>query len=150
MSGWKAWNNEETVVPGLFFCLKTGNLFRHRVPWCIRAGQGMKGKKTAHSGLKAPPYSLYVRKSPDRGSLRLTKSKFLPRCQNPLIRSFYPCGKLVGECLTDWQWKAHDGQQPDKEYVLVAYPEKAVLYDTCKQRLAMRFSNDRKKYTAGK
>ena len=34
-----------------------------------------KEKKTAHSGLKAPPRSLYVRKSPDRGSLRLTKSK---------------------------------------------------------------------------
>ena len=33
---------------------------------------------------------------------------------------------------------------------LNAYPEKAVLYDTCKQRLAMRFSGDRKKYTAGK
>lgn len=58
-----------------------------------------KKKKTAHSGLKAPPRSLYVRKSPDRGSLRLTKSKFLPRCQNPQFCGFAPRGKLVGECL---------------------------------------------------
>ena len=58
-----------------------------------------KGKKAAHSGLKAPPRSLYVRKSPDRGSLRLTKSKFLPRCQNPQFCGFAPRGKLVGECL---------------------------------------------------
>ena len=29
-------------------------------------------------------------------------------------------------------------------------PEKAILYDTCKQKLAMQFSNDRKSYTAGK
>lgn len=28
--------------------------------------------------------------------------------------------------------------------------EKAILYDTCKQKLAMQFSNDRKSYTAGK
>jgi len=31
-----------------------------------------KGKKAAHSGLKAPPRSLYVRKNLNRGSLRLT------------------------------------------------------------------------------
>lgn len=30
------------------------------------------------------------------------------------------------------------------------YPEKAILYDTCKQKLAMLFSNDRKSYTARK
>lgn len=30
------------------------------------------------------------------------------------------------------------------------YLEKAILYDTCKQKLAMQFSNDRKSYTAGK
>ena len=45
----KAWNNEKTVVPGLFFCLKTGDLPRHRVPWCIRAGQGMMGSQTGKS-----------------------------------------------------------------------------------------------------
>lgn len=33
---------------------------------------------------------------------------------------------------------------------LNAYPEKAMMYDTCKQKLAMRFSNDRKSYTTGK
>ena len=33
---------------------------------------------------------------------------------------------------------------------LNAYPERAMLYDACKQRLAMLFSNDRKSYTAGK
>ena len=58
-----------------------------------------KGKKAAYSGLKAPPRSLYVRKNPNKGSLRLTKSKFLPRCQNPQFCGFAPRGKLVGECL---------------------------------------------------
>ncbi len=33
---------------------------------------------------------------------------------------------------------------------LNAYPEKAMLYDSCKQKLAMQFPNDRKSYTAGK
>ncbi len=33
---------------------------------------------------------------------------------------------------------------------LNAYPEKARLYDSCKQELAKRFPNDRKSYTAGK
>lgn len=33
---------------------------------------------------------------------------------------------------------------------LNACPERAMLYDACKQRLAMLFSNDRKSYTAGK
>lgn len=33
---------------------------------------------------------------------------------------------------------------------LNAYPEKAMVYDDCKQKLAMRFSNDRASYTAGK
>ena len=56
-------------------------------------------KKAAHSGLKSPPRSLYVRKSPDRGSLRQSWSKFLPRCQNPQFCGFAPRGKLVGECL---------------------------------------------------
>ena len=58
-----------------------------------------KGKKAAHSGPQALSCPFYVRKSPDRGSLRLTKSKFLPRCQNPQFCGFAPRGKLVGECL---------------------------------------------------
>ena len=33
---------------------------------------------------------------------------------------------------------------------LNAHPEKAALYDICKQKLAMQFPNDRKSYTAGK
>ena len=33
---------------------------------------------------------------------------------------------------------------------LNAFPEKAMLYDLCKQKLAMQFSNDRKSYTMGK
>lgn len=33
---------------------------------------------------------------------------------------------------------------------LNAYPKKAMLYDTCKQKLAIQFSNDRKSYTEGK
>ena len=33
---------------------------------------------------------------------------------------------------------------------LNTFPEKAMLYDACKQKLAMQFSNDRKSYTAGK
>ena len=33
---------------------------------------------------------------------------------------------------------------------LNAFPEKAKLYDECKQKLAMRFPNDRKSYTSGK
>lgn len=44
--GWKAWNNGETVVPGLFLCLKMGDLSRHRAPWCIREGQSMMGSQT--------------------------------------------------------------------------------------------------------
>ena len=33
---------------------------------------------------------------------------------------------------------------------LNTFPEKAMLYDACKRKLAMQFSNDRKSYTAGK
>ena len=58
-----------------------------------------KGKKTAHSGLKAPPRSLYVRKSPDRGSLRLTKSKILPQYQISLIAHFVLAGILLGSAF---------------------------------------------------
>ena len=58
-----------------------------------------KGKKAAHSGLKAPPCSLYVRKNPDRGSLRLTKSKILPQYQNSLFAHFAPAGILLGSAF---------------------------------------------------
>lgn len=33
---------------------------------------------------------------------------------------------------------------------LNAYPEKAMMYDSCKQKLATQFPNDRASYTAGK
>ncbi|OUN91754.1 hypothetical protein B5G00_11875 [Blautia sp. An46] len=75
-----------------------------------------KKKKTAHSGLKAPPRSLYVRKSPDRGSLRLTKSKFLPRCQNPQFCGFAPRGKLVGECLPQTLLYALTGEKAENSF----------------------------------
>ena len=58
-----------------------------------------KGKKAAHSGPQALSCPFYVRKNPDRGSLRQLQSKFLPRCQNPQFCGFAPRGKLVGECL---------------------------------------------------
>ena len=64
-----------------------------------RSGVILTEEKIAHSGLEAPPCSLYIRKSPDRGSLRQLQSKFLPRCQNPQFCGFAPRGKLVGECL---------------------------------------------------
>ena len=44
------------------------------------------------------PFALCTEK-PDRDSLRLTKSKILPRCQNSLAAHFCPYGNLVGECL---------------------------------------------------
>ena len=75
-----------------------------------------KGKKAAHSGLKAPPCSLYVRKNPDRGSLRLTKSKFLPRCQNPQFCGFAPRGKLVGECLPQTLLCALAGEKTENSF----------------------------------
>ena len=33
---------------------------------------------------------------------------------------------------------------------LNSHPEKAMLYDTCKKKLASQFSDNRKSYTAGK
>ena len=33
---------------------------------------------------------------------------------------------------------------------LIAFPEKAMIYDHCKQRLAMQFSEERKRYTEEK
>ena len=47
----------------------------------------------------SPVLSVLCTEKPDGGSLRLTKSKFLPRCQNPQFCGFVPRGKLVGECL---------------------------------------------------
>ncbi len=38
-----------------------------------------------------------IESSPTPRSPAVSKSKFIPQCQNSLIRSFCPCGKLVGE-----------------------------------------------------
>ena len=73
-------------------------------------------EKTAYSGLKAPPRSLYVRKNPNRGSLRLTESKFLPRCQNPQFCGFAPRGKLVGECLPQTLLYALTGEKAENSF----------------------------------
>ena len=75
-----------------------------------------KKKKAAHSGPEPPSRSLYVWKSPDRGSLRLTKSKFLPRCQNPQFCGFAPRGKLVGECLPQTLLCALAGEKTENSF----------------------------------
>ena len=62
---------------------------------CIFSGKEKDRPQRAAS----PVLSVLCTEKPDRGSLRLTKSKFLPRCQNPQFCGFAPRGKLVGECL---------------------------------------------------
>ena len=49
-----------------------------------------KGKRPRTAGWKPPPCSLYVRKNPNRGSLRLTESKFLPTVPKSAILWFCP------------------------------------------------------------
>ena len=58
------------LFPGLLRQKKIWKIPVQRVAGGLSNVSLAKGKKTAHSGLKAPPCSLYVRKSPDRGSLR--------------------------------------------------------------------------------
>jgi hypothetical protein len=62
---------------------------------CISSGKEKDRPQRAES----PALSVLCTEKPDSGSLRLTKSKFLPRCQNPQFCGFAPRGKLVGECL---------------------------------------------------
>ena len=62
---------------------------------CIFSGKEKDRPQRAES----PALSVLCTEKPDSGSLRLTKSKFLPRCQNPQFCGFAPRGKLVGECL---------------------------------------------------
>ena len=60
----KAWNNGKLLFQAYFFCLKTEDFPRHRVPWCIRAGQGMMGSQIGkslfekkHTFVRKPEYS---------------------------------------------------------------------------------------------
>ena len=62
---------------------------------CIFSGKEKDRPQRAES----PALSVLCTEKPDSGSLRLTKSKFLPRCQYPQFCGFAPRGKLVGECL---------------------------------------------------
>lgn len=48
-----------------------------------------------------------------------------------------------------WNGKEWNNYINFRDY-LNAYPDKAKIYDACKQKLAVQFSNDRKSYTAGK
>ena len=64
-----------------------------------RSGVILTEEKDSTQRAGSPALSVLCTKKPDRGSLRLTKSKFLPRCQNPQFCGFAPRGKLVGECL---------------------------------------------------
>ena len=59
---------------------------------------GERKKGRAQRAESPAPFALCT-ENPDRDSLRLTESKFLPRCQNPQFCGFAPRGKLVGECL---------------------------------------------------
>lgn len=51
--------------------------------------------------------------------------------------------------IVKWNGKEWNDYLNFRDY-LNAYPEKAKIYDACKQKLARQFSNDRKNYTAGK
>lgn len=51
--------------------------------------------------------------------------------------------------VVKWKGTAWNNYINFRDY-LNAYPEKAMMYDTCKQRLALQFPDDRKSYTAGK
>lgn len=51
--------------------------------------------------------------------------------------------------VTKWNGTQWNHYIDFRDY-LNACPEKAMLYDTCKRNLAIQFSNDRKRYTAGK
>ena len=51
--------------------------------------------------------------------------------------------------VVEWNGSAWKNYINFRDY-LNAFPEKARMYDACKQRLASRFPDDRKRYTAGK
>ncbi len=51
--------------------------------------------------------------------------------------------------VVEWNGSAWKNYINFRDY-LNAFPEKARMYDTCKQTLASRFPDDRNRYTAGK
>lgn len=51
--------------------------------------------------------------------------------------------------VVEWNGTAWNNYINFRDY-LNAFPEKAMMYDHCKQKLASRFSEDRKSYTDGK
>lgn len=51
--------------------------------------------------------------------------------------------------IVEWNGRGWNNYVSFRDY-LNAYPEKAMMYDTCKQELVTQFSNDRKRYTKGK
>ena len=79
---------------------------------CIFSGKEKDRPQRAAS----PVLSVLCTEKPDRGSLRLTKSKFLPRCQNPQFCGFAPRGKLVGECLPQTLLYALTGEKAENSF----------------------------------
>ena len=76
---------------------------------------GERKKGRAQRAESHAPFALCT-EIPDRGSLRLTESKFLPRCQNPQFCGFAPRGKLVGECLPQTLLYALTGEKAENSF----------------------------------
>ena len=76
---------------------------------------GERKKGRAQRAESPAPFALCT-ENPDRDSLRLTESKFLPRCQNPQFCGFAPRGKLVGECLPQTLFCALAGEKTENSF----------------------------------
>ena len=76
---------------------------------------GERKKGRAQRAESPAPFALCT-ENPDRDSLRLTESKFLPRCQNPQFCGFAPRGKLVGECLPQTLLCALAGEKTENSF----------------------------------
>ena len=76
---------------------------------------GERKKGRAQRAESPAPFALCT-ENPDRDSLRLTESKFLPRCQNPQFCGFAPRGKLVGECLPQTLLCALAGEKAENSF----------------------------------
>ena len=64
-----------------------------------RSGVILTEEKDSTQRAVSPVLSVLCTKKPDRGSLRLTESKILPRCQNSLSAHFAPAGILLGSAF---------------------------------------------------